>query len=117
MSVMGALASGRSLLSKLAFAPLLKWQGRRLRAGMVQLAEAAGARAGVAGEQQPAAPLRLLVVGDSSAAGVGVERQEHALAAQTAGSLGPDRFHPGQRQYAEWGRIVAERIVASRKAW
>lgn len=97
MTLTGKLSSGRLLLSKAAFGPLLKWQGKRLRASMTQLEEAAGARLGSFGEPAAGPPLRLLVVGDSSAAGVGVERQEHALAAQTAGSLAA---YTGQR--VEW---------------
>ncbi len=72
--------------AKLALAPLLVWQGRRVRGGALRLPEAAGPREGVAGGSgEPG--LRLLVVGDSSAAGVGVTRQEQALAALLARAL------------------------------
>ena len=50
-----------------------------------RLPEAAGPRTGRTGA---GAPLRLLIAGDSSAAGVGVARQETALAGQLGSALG-----------------------------
>ncbi|MBK7615000.1 MAG: SGNH/GDSL hydrolase family protein [Burkholderiales bacterium] len=73
------------MLLKLALGPLLIWQGRQVRRVAMKLPEAAGPRQGVAGEGAP--QLRLLVVGDSSAAGVGVADQQQALAAPLAGAL------------------------------
>ena len=66
------------LLAKLGLAPLLLWQGRQVRRQALRLPEAAGARAGRAGEGE--VKLRLLIIGDSSAAGVGAPTQELALA-------------------------------------
>ena len=75
-----------TLALKLALAPLLKLQAVRTRRRAPLLPEAAGERAGLAGE--PAGvPFGVLVAGDSSAAGVGVARQELALAAQLAQAL------------------------------
>jgi len=62
---------------KLALAPLLVAQAIATRRRAPVLPEADGAREGVVGEG--AAPLRLLVAGDSSAAGVGVARQDDAV--------------------------------------
>lgn len=70
---------------KLLLAPLLIWQGRQVRQRALQLPEAAGARSGVAG--QGALKLRLLIVGDSSAAGVGAPTQDLALAGRLASAL------------------------------
>ena len=70
---------------KLALGPLLIWQGRQVRSVAMKLPEAAGPRQGVAGEGAP--QLRLLGVGDSSAAGVGVADQQQALAAPLAAAL------------------------------
>lgn len=64
--------------------PLLVAQALVTRARMPRLAEAAGAREGQSGAQ-PA--LRLLIGGDSSAAGVGVARQDDALAGQLVAAL------------------------------
>jgi lysophospholipase L1-like esterase len=68
-------------LYKFALGPVLLAQARWLRATALRLPEAAGPRSGVEGEAiAPGPPLRILIVGDSSAAGVGVEEQAHALA-------------------------------------
>lgn len=63
---------------ELTLAPLLVWQGRRVRRDTPRLPEAEGARAG----RTPGdgAPLRLLVAGDSAAAGVGARHQDEAIA-------------------------------------
>jgi len=71
--------------AKLALFPLLLAQGRRVRATALRLPEAAGARQGIAGSGRVA--LRVLIVGDSSAAGVGVGSQDEAFAGQLAQSL------------------------------
>jgi lysophospholipase L1-like esterase len=64
--------------AKLALGPLLLPQAHWLRRTALRLPEPAGDREGVAGEGAPGP--RLLVVGDSSAAGVGVDHQSQALA-------------------------------------
>jgi len=74
-----------TLALKLALLPLLLAQGRRVRATALKLPEAAGERHGVAGTGQVA--LRVLIVGDSSAAGVGVGTQDDAFAGQLAQAL------------------------------
>ncbi len=77
----------RFVLATIALAPLLLWQGRRVRREALRLPEAGGPRAGVAGEG-PA--LRLLLLGDSSAAGVGVAEQSDALAGRLVALLADD---------------------------
>jgi lysophospholipase L1-like esterase len=64
--------------AKLALGPVLLPQAKWVRRTALRLPEAAGPREGEAGEG--AMKLRLLVVGDSSAAGVGVADQAQALA-------------------------------------
>jgi lysophospholipase L1-like esterase len=64
--------------AKIALAPLLLWQGARVP-------EAAGARMGLAGSGE--LRLRLLIVGDSSAAGVGAATQDEALAGRLSEAL------------------------------
>lgn len=68
-----------SLTLKLALSPLLVVQAVLTRARLPRLPEAGGDRAGIVGAAA-APPLRLLIAGDSSAAGVGVDTQEQALA-------------------------------------
>ena len=65
-------------------APLLMLQGRRVRATLPELPEAGGERRGVAGSGPP---LKLMIVGDSSAAGVGAASQEEALLGRTVAAL------------------------------
>jgi hypothetical protein len=75
-----------SLALKLALSPLLVVQALHTRARVPSLPEAAGAREGVLG--RGAVALRLLIAGDSSAAGVGVATQQHALAGVWRASTG-----------------------------
>lgn len=95
-------------LIRLALAPVLLVQGLVVRARARALPEAAGSRAGVCG----AGPgLRLLIVGDSSAAGVGVSDQREALAGQLVTRL-------AARHRVEW-RLVAQSgaTVADATGW
>jgi len=68
-----------SLTLKLLLSPLLVAQAVGTRRRLPKLPEAEGQRHGVIGE---GTPMRLLIAGDSSAAGVGVQRQRQALAGQ-----------------------------------
>ncbi|MBU6187991.1 MAG: SGNH/GDSL hydrolase family protein [Betaproteobacteria bacterium] len=61
------------------------WQGRRVRRLALRLPEAAGARVG--GTDTAGSAPRLLIVGDSSAAGVGVTEQSEALSGQLLSAL------------------------------
>ena len=83
-------------------APLLLWQGRRVRRVTPRLPEPAGPRAGVAGQ---GAPLRLLVLGDSAAAGVGVARQRDALTGRLLAELSP-RHTVHWRLLAHTGEVL-----------
>jgi lysophospholipase L1-like esterase len=72
-------------LYKLVLGPVLLIQARRLRRTALRLPEAAGPRCGSEGLQDVLQPaLRILVIGDSSAAGVGVDDQTQALAQPVA---------------------------------
>ena len=73
------------MLLKIALAPVLMAQGRWVRARAMKLPEAAGPRRGVAGRGTP--QWRVLVLGDSSGAGVGVPHQRQALAQPLAEAL------------------------------
>ena len=79
--MMGVLRGARVLvIGKILLGPILLLQGKQVRRTALRLPEAAGARSGMEGASFQGAPLRLLVVGDSSAAGVGVGHQAEALA-------------------------------------
>lgn len=71
--------------AKLALGPMLLPQARWLKRTAVRLPEPEGPREGIAGSGDEA--VRLLVVGDSSAAGVGVSHQSQALALPLAQAL------------------------------
>lgn len=73
-----------SLTLKIALSPLLVAQAVRTRSRLPRLPEPVGERQGVVGR---GLPLRLLIAGDSSAAGVGVLTQREALAPQLAAQL------------------------------
>ncbi|THD75926.1 SGNH/GDSL hydrolase family protein [Thalassobius vesicularis] len=72
---------------RFALAPLLLAQALRTRKTALILPEAAGPRAGQAGTGPR---LRLLVLGDSSAAGVGVDHQDQALSGHLVRALSTD---------------------------
>ncbi|WP_321788909.1 SGNH/GDSL hydrolase family protein [Paraburkholderia sp. J94] len=74
----------RTLLIMLA--PLLAIQGVYTRRVTPKLPEPPGPREGRAGQ---GSVLKLLIVGDSAAAGVGVEHQHNALAGQLVAALAP----------------------------
>lgn len=84
------------MIVKILLGPLLLWQGRRVRATALRLPEAAGPRAA------EGSALRLLIVGDSSAAGVGAAHQDEALAGRLAQALA-----------ARLGRPVGWQLVAT----
>ncbi len=87
-----------SLALKLVLTPVLLAQAALTRRRLPKLPEAEGARHGEIGEGPP---LRLLITGDSSAAGVGVVTQREALAGQLS-----------QRVADACGARVAWRLLA-----
>ncbi|QFT57421.1 GDSL-like Lipase/Acylhydrolase [Sulfitobacter sp. THAF37] len=72
------------LAARLALSPVLLAQAVAVRRRALHLPEAAGPRRGKLGSGPT---LRLRIIGDSSAAGVGVARQQDALAGQLAAML------------------------------
>lgn len=84
---------------KILAAPLLLWQGLRVRKHALILPEPTGPRSGVTANRSNNAPLRLLIVGDSAAAGVGEKTQDTALLGQLVGRL-------SQHTAVEWDLIA-----------
>ena len=78
----------RHQLTTLLLGPLLYWQGRDTRRNTPLLPEPPGPRAGFAGRGEP---LRVLIVGDSAAAGVGAPDEVDALSGSLVAALAP--FH------------------------
>jgi len=73
---------------KIVLAPILVLQGRQVKQNTPRLPEAKGPRKGIQGNG--GRRVRLLILGDSAAAGVGVDLQDHALAGQILACFGPD---------------------------
>ena len=96
----------------LSLAPLLLVQGRWVRRRTPLLPEPPGPRAGVIG-QGPV--LRLLIVGDSSAAGVGVAHQAQQV---ILSALPPMHLFPALPQPLRWylGRC-ATRLDRAQRRW
>lgn len=94
--------------AKLVLGPILLPQARWVRRIALRLPEPAGAREGLLGQGVPA--LRLLVVGDSSAAGVGVADQAQALALPLA-----HRLHEALGAPVAW-QLVAKSGINSAEA-
>jgi lysophospholipase L1-like esterase len=96
-----------SLAAKLVLSPLLVVQAVATRRRAPVLPEAAGAREGVVGEGPQC---RVLIVGDSSAAGVGVPTQDIALAGHLARTLAA-----AARASVRW-QLVARTGITSAQA-
>lgn len=73
-------------LSTVTLGPILLLQGQWVRRRIERLAEPPGPREGTAGQGRG---LRLLLTGDSSAAGVGAPHQDQALLGQIVSRLAP----------------------------
>jgi len=93
----------RDNAAKLLLAPILIAQALRVRKSAQILPEPPGARQGMSGQ---GAPLRLLIVGDSSGAGVGADHQSEALSGRLVDALARDH-HVTWRLEAKTGATTA----------
>jgi len=96
----------RHALATVLLAPVLLAQGRHVRRTTPSLAEPEGAREGAAGSGPL---LRLLVLGDSSAAGVGARMQDDALSGRLVAGL-RESFHVRWKLTAFTGATTAEML-------
>lgn len=94
--------------TRLALAPVLLAQALRVRRTALVLPEPSGPRAGTAGDGPP---LRLLILGDSSAAGVGATHQSRALSGRLAAALA-QRHRLSWRLEARSGATSASALAA-----
>ena len=90
--------------TRLALAPVFACQALGVLARTPRLPEAAGPRAGVSGQGRD---LRLLILGDSSAAGVGVAHQDKALSGHLLAHLVP-HFRVSWQLNARSGATTAQ---------
>ncbi len=86
-------------LSTLALLPVLFVQGTKVRKNTPRLLEASGERQGIVGNGRP---LSLLILGDSAAAGVGVETQKDALSGAIISDL-QDQYSIRWKLHAKTG--------------
>ena len=97
----------RLAAAMVVLSPLLICQGIYVRRVTPKLPEADGPRSGEAGS---GAPLRVLVLGDSAAAGVGVQTQEEALAGYIVSGL-KRKFRVVWRVEAQTGATTRSTIA------
>lgn len=92
---------------KLLLAPVLIYQGKQVKRQTPRLPEARGLRKGTqgTGKQQ----VRLLILGDSAAAGVGVPHQDQAITGQILACVGPE-YTVGWELIAKTGATTAGTI-------
>ncbi len=96
-------------------APLLALQGRYLRRHAVRLPPARGERNGIEPGGPPA--LDLLVLGESTAAGVGVSTHRESLVGQTAIALGRQLQREIRWEVAGLNGLTAGRAAATLFPW
>lgn len=95
------------LVARTLLLPLLVAQALHVRSKALNLPEAAGARSGSSGTGPE---LRVLILGDSSAAGVGVQHQDQALSGQLVTTLA-SHFHINWRLEAQTGATTASTLA------
>jgi lysophospholipase L1-like esterase len=98
----------KEVIAAFSIGPLMFAQGMLVRKYAAELPEATGPRAGVVGNGKP---LRVLVLGDSSAAGVGVDTQDEAIAGQLAAQLA-DHFQVTWELLAKTGATTKSHTQA-----
>lgn len=99
-------------LGRIALFPIILTQGLWVAARAQSMPEPKGARSGTMGQGPD---LRVLIVGDSSAAGVGVRHQREALTGQTVRRLAQD-FTVHWRLIAKTGATTADTVKRLQRA-
>ncbi len=107
---MGVLAGIGAAWTLIGLAPFLIAQGLYVRHVTPKLPEPEGLRSGINGSGPP---LRLLILGDSAAAGVGVSTQAQALSGRLVSALGSD-FRVSWKLIAQTG-LTAKEVAAHLK--
>lgn len=98
-------------ITTLILLPIIAIQGIKVRKKMPRLPEASGERDGVIGSGKP---LSLLILGDSAAAGVGVETQQDALSGAIITELG-NEFTLTWKLQAQTGNTTQQVIQAAKQ--
>lgn len=98
-------------ITTFALLPIVAIQGIKVRKNTPRLPEASGERDGVIGSGKP---LSLLILGDSAAAGVGVETQQDALSGAIITELG-NEFTLTWKLQAQTGNTTQQVIQAAKQ--
>lgn len=98
-------------ITTFALLPIVAIQGIKVRKNTPRLPEASGDREGVVGSGKP---LSLLIIGDSAAAGVGVETQQDALSGAIITELG-NEFTLTWKLQAQTGNTTQQVIQAAKQ--
>ncbi|MGB5887257.1 MAG: SGNH/GDSL hydrolase family protein [Acinetobacter venetianus] len=98
-------------ITTFALLPIVAIQGIKVRKNTPHLPEATGERDGVIGSGKP---LSLLILGDSAAAGVGVETQQDALSGAIITELG-NEFTLTWKLQAQTGNTTQQVIQAAKQ--
>lgn len=98
-------------ITTFALLPIIAIQGIKVRKNTPRLPEASGERDGVIGSGKP---LSLLIIGDSAAAGVGVETQKDALSGAIITELG-NEFTLTWKLQAQTGDTTQQVIQAAKQ--
>ncbi|KXZ70973.1 SGNH/GDSL hydrolase family protein [Acinetobacter venetianus] len=98
-------------ITTFALLPIVAIQGIKVRKNTPRLPEASGERDGVIGSGKP---LSLLILGDSAAAGVGVETQQEALSGAIITELG-NEFTLTWKLQAHTGNTTQQVIQAAKQ--
>lgn len=98
-------------ITTFALLPIVVIQGIKVRKNTPRLPEASGERDGVIGSGKP---LSLLILGDSAAAGVGVETQQDALSGAIITELG-NEFTLTWKLQAQTGNTTQQVIQAAKQ--
>ena len=94
-------------LLKYILAPLLILQAKQVKKNTLRLPEARGPRKGIQGQGER--QVRLLILGDSAAAGVGVDDQIHALSGQILACF-KNKFRVERELIAKTGATTADTV-------
>lgn len=98
-------------ITTFALLPIVAIQGIKVRKNTPRLPEASGDREGVVGSGKP---LSLLIIGDSAAAGVGVETQQDALSGAIITELG-NEFTLTWKLQAQTGNTTQQVIQTAKQ--
>jgi len=96
----------QQLLTKALYTPIIIAQGRYVKSITPKLPEAAGERSGSSGQGEV---LRLLITGDSAAAGVGAENQTQALSGNLVKALS-DGYQVDWKLLAKSGHTTLDNL-------